>query len=210
MGAAGDRVVHELRHDIITGTLTAGTRLTEASLVDRYGTSRVPVREALRALSADGLIELRPNAGARVADLPEDDLDDLFAVRTTVECITARRCAERVAAGAAGDAVERLRAVLDDGWAALRDERTADVAVANTRLHLTLAQVSGATSMTTVLGRVAERIQWAYATTVPREATRSWTEHDDLIDAVAAGDPPRAVAVMAAHIDASRAGFRRR
>lgn len=210
MGAAGERVMRDLRRDIITGVLAAGSRLTEASLVDRYGTSRVPVREALRSLAADGLIELRPNAGAKVADLPEDDLDDLFAVRTTVESITARRCARRVAAEGAGEVVESLRAILREGWQALDEGREADVAVANTRFHLTLARLSGATSMETVLNRVAERIQWAYASTVPRQGARSWTEHGLLVDAIAAGDSDEAVRVMAAHIDASRSGFRHR
>lgn len=207
MGASAERVTQALRSDVLRGELPPGTRITEASLAQRYGTSRVPVREAIRALAADGFLELRPNAGARVADVPVDDLADLYAVRRVAEGITAARCARRVAAGDADGLVAELGEIVEAGFAALAEERAAEGARLNAEFHATIARASGAASMTMVLRRVTERIQWAYATTVPQQGKRAWTEHRQIVAAIAAGDEARASRCMETHVERSRAGF---
>lgn len=208
MGASAERVTQALRSDVLRGELPPGTRITEASLAQRYGTSRVPVREAIRALAADGFLELRPNAGARVADVPVDDLADLYAVRRVAEGITAGRCARLVADGAADGLVAELTGIVDAGFAALAADRPAENAALNTEFHAAVARLSQARSMTLVLRRVAERIEWAYATTVAQQGRRAWTEHRRIVAAIAAGDEERAGDAMARHIDASRRAFR--
>lgn len=207
MGASAERVTQALRADVLRGELPPGTRITEASLALRYGTSRVPVREAIRVLAADGFLDLRPNAGARVADVPVDDLADLYAVRRVAEGITAGRCARLVAAGADG-LVAELTGIVDAGFAALEADRPAENAALNTEFHAAVARLSQAQSMTLVLRRVAERIEWAYATTVAQQGRRAWTEHRRIVTAIAAGDEERAGDAMARHIDASRRAFR--
>ncbi|WP_369055998.1 GntR family transcriptional regulator [Kineococcus terrestris] len=208
MGASAERVTAALRRDVLAGDLPPGARLTEASLVERYGTSRVPVREALRALAGEGFVELRPNAGARVADVPVDDLADLYAVRVVVEEITAGRCARRVADGDADGVVEELTAIVDAGFAALADGRAADGAELNTRFHDAVARLSRSPSMAMVLRRVAERIQWAYTTTVPQQGQRAWTEHRRIVAAIAGGDEAGAADLMRRHVENSRRAFR--
>ena len=95
--APKQRVQDEIRRDIILGTLPAGTRITETALAKNYGISRVPVREALRALEAEGFVESKPFAGSTVSAIPVDDADDLFAVREALEAATARRAARKAA-----------------------------------------------------------------------------------------------------------------
>ncbi|MFD0481661.1 GntR family transcriptional regulator [Kineococcus sp. GCM10028916] len=207
MGATAERVTEALRQDVLSGALPPGSRLTETLLAQRYGTSRVPVREAVRALAADGFLDLRPNAGATVAAVPVDDLADLYAVRTVAEGITAARCARRVAAGDADGLVAELGEIVEAGFAALAEERAAEGARLNAEFHASIARASGAASMTMVLRRVTERIQWAYATTVPQQGKRAWTEHRQIVAAIAAGDEARASRCMETHVERSRAGF---
>jgi DNA-binding GntR family transcriptional regulator len=207
-GAAG-RVLRALRQDILSGALPQATRLTETSLCGRYDVSRVPVREALRTLAAEGFVDVRPNSGATVATISTDDADDLYAVRCTIEEITARRCAALVS-GAADEAdrmVGRLDEIVSAGLAAVQAGDTADLPALNTRFHLTIAQLSGSASLLSLLRQVADRIQWIYASNVTVQGERSWTEHRGIVDAVAAGDEDAAATLARAHIVSSRRWF---
>ncbi|XTR51744.1 GntR family transcriptional regulator [Pseudarthrobacter sp. So.54] len=96
--APRQRVQDEIRRDIIFGILPAGSRITETALAHKYGISRVPVREALRALEVEGFVESKPFAGSTVSAIPVDDADDLFAIREALEAATARRAARNAAA----------------------------------------------------------------------------------------------------------------
>lgn len=209
MGASAERVTEQLRRDVLGGFFPPGARLTETLLLERYGTSRVPVREALRALAGEGFVDLRPNAGARVAEVPVDDLADLYSVRCVVEEITASRCAQRVAAGEVA-VVEELTGIVEAGFTALGSGDPVLGAELNSRFHGAIARLSGSRSMAVVLRRVAEQIQWAYATTVPQQGQRAWTEHRRIVAAIATGDPQRAGQAMVRHVETSRRGFTRR
>lgn len=216
MSATAGRVLRDLRHDILSGALPQGMRLTEPNLSSRYGVSRVPVREALRTLAAEGFVDMRPYLGATVASMPADEADDLYAVRGTIEEITARRCA-LLMAGAGQRPVEdrsdadrllgRLNDIVETGLAAVAAGRAAELPDLNTRFHLTMAEMSGSVSLLSLLRQVADRIQWIYASNVSVQGGRSWTEHRGIVDAIGAGDELTATALVREHIANSRRGF---
>jgi DNA-binding GntR family transcriptional regulator len=89
-GITGARVADELREAILTGVYPPGTRLRQEALADRYGASRVPVREALRLLEADGLVTTVANAGAWIASLSLDECVELYQVRERIEPLLLR------------------------------------------------------------------------------------------------------------------------
>jgi DNA-binding GntR family transcriptional regulator len=89
-GITGARVADELREAILTGGYPPGTRLRQEALADRYGASRVPVREALRILEADGLVTTVANAGAWIASLSLDECVELYQVRERIEPLLLR------------------------------------------------------------------------------------------------------------------------
>lgn len=85
-----------LRDYLVEGSLADGARVPERLLCDRFGISRTPLREALKVLAAEGLIELLPNRGARVRALSADDLRELFDVMGGLESLAGRLACERV------------------------------------------------------------------------------------------------------------------
>ena len=82
---SAERALGELRELILGGALTPGTRLGEVELAERLGVSRTPVREALSRLAAEGLVEISPNRGARVATWTVAELEGVFDLRISLE-----------------------------------------------------------------------------------------------------------------------------
>jgi DNA-binding GntR family transcriptional regulator len=75
-----------LREAIFLGELVEGTQLRQDQLAEQYGTSRIPVREALRQLEAEGLVKIEPNRGAIVTSLSLDDVLEMLDIRIALEC----------------------------------------------------------------------------------------------------------------------------
>ncbi|MHA7239474.1 GntR family transcriptional regulator [Arthrobacter sp. TMS1-12-1] len=212
---AAQRVLGAVRHDIIFGVLAPGTRIIEAALAATYGVSRVPVREALRALEAEGFVESRPYAGSTVAAIPLDDAEDLFAVRGVIEATIARRAARRAAAQFGADAPDHawwsarraLTDILGDGDRAVAADALAELPELNIRFHLGVAELSGSSSLAALLRQISGKIEWLYAADVDHRGKQSWGEHRLIIAAIDAGNGAEAEALMAGHVESSKRGY---
>jgi len=93
-----DQVHAQLKEEIELGELAPGTSLSELTLVERTGASRTPVREALRRLAAEGLVDLTPRLGARVSRVSAQSVRDLFEFRQLLEPVAIRQATETAAA----------------------------------------------------------------------------------------------------------------
>lgn len=93
---SADYVYQELRHSIITKQLKPGQRLPEVNIAVQMGVSRTPVREALRRLASEGLVLIIPNSGARLASPTRREMEDTYAVREQLECISVSIAATRI------------------------------------------------------------------------------------------------------------------
>lgn len=198
----GQRVASELRRDILRGAYAPGERLTEEFLSERYDVSRVPVREALRVLEAEGFVTIQPYKGVTVTVLTPQDAADLFAVREVVEQLSARRAAD----GAAAEDLAFLRDVIRRGFEAEAAHLVHEHARLNTVLHTRIAQMSGNPSLHSLLRQLAAKIEWLYTADVDHRDT-SWEEHVEIVDAIEQGDVERAGELMAAHVARSRASY---
>src|SRR5436305_9810370 len=127
-----DRVYESVRSRILDGTLERGSRLRQEELADELGVSRTPLREALRRLASEGLVDFNPNRGATVS---RDDVANFWhawAARVAIEPGAARLAAQaHDAAAAAG-----LRALIEEQRAGV--DRGGDTYVANRDFHLAL------------------------------------------------------------------------
>ena len=91
-----DAVTARLRDMIVEGEYPPGSRLPERVLCETFGISRTPLREALKVLASEGLLELAPNRGARVAGLTADDVDELFPVMGALEALAGELAGARI------------------------------------------------------------------------------------------------------------------
>jgi DNA-binding GntR family transcriptional regulator len=90
-----DAIVSQLRQEIASGIIAFGEKLSEARLAQRFGVSRMPVREALKELEASGFVAIEHRRGTFVRRLSRPEILDLYEVREAVECMAARLCANR-------------------------------------------------------------------------------------------------------------------
>ncbi|MFI0451463.1 GntR family transcriptional regulator [Actinomadura sp. 6N118] len=195
-----------IRDDIVRGTFLPGQRLTEEGLAERYGVSRVPVRESLRTLEAEGFVLSRPHVGTYVAELSDDEAADLLEIRALLEPLGAARAALRRTPEQLG----RLKELTSLGLEAVADGRLDEVTRLNSRFHEVLAEASGSTTLRHLITQLSQKIAWVYAVELPRRAHDSWHEHEQICAALEAGDPERARRVVADHIAQATSAYRRR
>jgi len=194
-----DIVAEHVRAEIYRGTFRPGTRLVERELAEAFDVSRLPVREALRALQNDGLVEYLPTRGLAVRRLDRSQVGDLCDIREALEVLAARQAAERVAAGTEQHLLETVQ---EADEALVRGDITA-AHVANSRLHDQIAVLSGNAHLVEMLGRVVGRVAWLQRRMQDVDLIRN--EHRALAEAIASGDSERASAASREHLLASRA-----
>jgi DNA-binding GntR family transcriptional regulator len=199
---SAERALDTLREDILRGTLPAGARLGEVELADRLGVSRTPVREALSRLAAEGLVELVPNRGARVASWTVDELEGVFALRSLLEPqLTA--IAVPHASAADLDALEELAAEMVE----LGDRDLDGLVPLNRAFHGRLVELAAAPALATALAGAVHSplVARNFHAYDAASLHRSLAHHAEIVAALRAGDPRWASAVMTAHISNARA-----
>ena len=197
--------VYEALLDLITTrALPPGRHLVETELADRLGVSRQPVREALQRLSNEGWVDLRPGYGAFVHTPDEGEAEQLLAVRALLETEAARLAARNAGA----DDIERLRALWRRGTRAAGEEPVEAAVNANADFHRALIASSGNTVLAELAAQVDRRVRWFYAPIARARGQASWDEHARIIEAVEAGRPDEAAALMADHTERTRTAYR--
>lgn len=189
-------VTDALRADIVSGLFAPGERLTEDRMSEHYGVSRIPVREALRSLEAEGFVIREPYRGAHVAELSLDDAIDLLEVRQTLEEVATRRATLR----RPWDAIEQMAGLLDKGREAIAASALDELVLLNTKLHMTLVAASGNRNLLMLYEQVRAKAQWVYSIGLDDRAASSWDEHEALVAAVASGDAELAAKLAREHV----------
>lgn len=203
---ASERAQAALREEILTGALAAGAHLGEVELADRLGVSRTPVREALSRLAAEGLVELHPHRGARVATFSEADLDDIFGVRTALEPRATALAAARATAADLDELDDLAGRMLAVGGPGPGQDLDALVAL-NRRFHARLLEIADTPALASALAGVvhAPVVLRTFHTCDAASLARSLAHHAEIVAALRAGDGGWASAVMVSHIANARA-----
>jgi len=126
-----DVVFNTLRDAILTGSLIPGERLMENQLADKLGVSRTPVREALRMLELENLVELVPRKGAQVLDMSEKDVVDILEIRSALEALATRIASEKMT----DEEVARLYVFETDFERAIKEEDTERIVSVDEEFH---------------------------------------------------------------------------
>lgn len=201
--SAVDIVVERLREAIGSGELRGGQRLVEADLTETYQVSRGPVREAMRRLAAEGLIEVHYHKGARVRQLSRHEVYALFEVREMLEGLSARLAAANTAAVAERAELAELGAAMQ---AAAQAGAVADYVQLNNRFHNLLVQMSANPHLPPMLAHLhTQAMRYQFRDLMQPESTlASDREHQRIIKAILDNDPDYAERTMRQHIQRSR------
>jgi DNA-binding GntR family transcriptional regulator len=201
-GETVDYVVEEIRERIVNGRFAPGQRLIARDLTDDIGISRGPVREALRRLAAEGLVQIVPNRGATVRHLTRKQVDDLFVIRTNLEGLAARLAAERIDEGA-------NRARFSRVWEEVRPkdmELPWNEFIRRNRLyHHTIVSIGGNETLSNLIGTLqlpAVMLQIGRAMQ-PHHTKMSHEDHVHVAQAILAGDRDAAENAMRQHLQRS-------
>jgi DNA-binding GntR family transcriptional regulator len=192
------RVCDVLRSRIIANELPDGAKLTEDSLAKELGVSRTPVREAFNRLAQEGLVTVFPGRGAFVATLSFSDMVQLLEIRETLEGMAARLATNRLTK----TNLEKLRRQMEVALEkSVGNDYTGYLDV-DRRFHESLISASGNQHLSQLMKSLRDRIQMLRRRSVilPGRAHKSFQEHLQIIDALAARDPDLAEERIRIHI----------
>ena len=190
-------VYDALAEMIASGSLKPGQHLVESDLAEHLGVSRQPVREALQRLQADGWVELRPAYGAYVHIPTAEEVEQLLGVRSRLEAYSAHGAALHATA----DGVARLRKMQAAGEAALATDDEAALVAANAAFHQCIVELSGNKVLAGLIAQVERRVRWYYMPIARPRGKDAWTEHSNLVQAIADGEADKAERLMLRHTE---------
>jgi DNA-binding GntR family transcriptional regulator len=193
-----DEVAERLRELILSGDLEPKARVNELELSQRFGISRTPLREAIKILATEGLLELLPNRGARVASLSEKEIDEMIEVVAGLEA-TAADLACRTITDDEIAVIEGLHHAMVEAWK--RDDEPTYFRL-NREIHEAIMQASRNAVLQGVYANLAGRIQRARYTA--HKTAEQWRQavrdHEEMLRLLKARDHARLGALMRGHI----------
>jgi DNA-binding GntR family transcriptional regulator len=192
----GRELIDAIRDMIITGELAPGSRVTEPTLAATFNVSRVPVREAVRALAAEGFVDLRHFGSPTVKELTADVAHEVRAARAVLEPQTTR-------AAAIHRTDEDLRAIdriLAEGDEAITHGEMHRLHRLNSRFHDAVASACGNSVLGGFVHQLSARSEWINTVSIPADNRHFWRDHRDIYEAIDARDGDLAGALMAAHV----------
>lgn len=192
-----DQIFERLETDILTGKYARGEILTELKLSEIMGVSRTPVREALRRLEQEHLIE-DTNRGSVVLGITEEDLKDIYEIRMNIEGMAAYRAAERIT----DEQIKELKELLDlqEFYSSRKD---ADhIKGVDNHFHELVYRYSGSTVIYDTLTPLHKKIQKYRKASVEdtKRSESSLNEHKAILDALEKHDPELAKKVVIDHV----------
>lgn len=193
-----DRLAASIRDMIVEGELAPGSRIPERVLCERFGVSRTPLREALKVLASEGLIELLPNRGARVVVLTAADVEEMFEVMAALEGLAGELAAARVTE----QDLAELRALhYQMALHFSRGERMAYFRL-NQQIHSKIFEISGNRTLIGVYRGLAGRIRRArYIANISQTRwAEAMEEHGRILAALEARDGAMLGRTLKAHL----------
>jgi DNA-binding GntR family transcriptional regulator len=201
-----EQVADTLRQQIFDGTLTPGSFVDEVALCERLSISRTPLREALKVLSAEGLVRHEPRRGCFINEVTEQDLDEIFPVIALLE----GRCAYEAARHASDADLAALEALHERLQKAARGKRIVDYYDTNYAIHEAIITLANNRWLAQVIGDLRKilklaRLQQLHA---PGRLEQSLSEHMSVFAALKARDCEGAEAAMRTHLTRQREALR--
>ncbi|MET7679281.1 GntR family transcriptional regulator [Streptomyces sp. NPDC005423] len=195
---AAERVYAHVKQGVLDRRYEGGTLLTEGELAEAVGVSRTPVREALLRLEAEGLLRLYPKKGALVLPVSSQEIADVVETRQLVEAHAARK-----AVPAPPALIRRLEELLDRQKAQAAAGDLAAAAVTDRSFHAEIVRSGGNDILSRLYDQLRDRqlrMGVAVMHSHPDRIAKTLTEHEEILEALRAGDAEAAVSVVHRHV----------
>ncbi len=193
-----EEVIDRLRDMIVQGELAPGTKLNERVLAEQLGISRTPLREAIKYLASEGLVELLPNRGAMVAPLESERVKEIFTVLGALEAL-----AGELACRNATDAdIAEIRALHYQMVAHHARGELAQYFHYNQKIHIRLVECTGNATLAQVYRGLNAHVRRArYMANLSHERwDAAVREHEEILDALSTRDSPRLQQLLRDHL----------
>ena len=196
------QVAERLRLLIDSGELAPGTRLNENELCQNMGVSRTPLREAIRSLATEGLVELQPNRGAIVSVVSQDDVTEILPIMASLEGLGGRLAAAHMQT----DQIKEIRQIHNQMVTHYQNNEVNEYFETNQLIHELITEGSGNQTLVDTINSLSAKVQRAR---FPAQMTReSWakavSEHEEMINALEARDPNKLEAILIQHVESKR------
>jgi DNA-binding GntR family transcriptional regulator len=193
-----DRVKDYIVEAVLNGDLKPGDRIVESSLARQLGVSQAPVREAIRDLVLLGFLETQPYKGTSVRSFTPEELWETYTVRAALESLAARLAATSMTE----DDTKALQAILDEMMEAAGQQDVDEVVALDNRFHETILRFSRNKTLYQ-LWKTLQFGTWSIVTYRKSSFDPAYlaARHEELLAALASGDPERATHVMQHHIE---------
>ena len=193
-----DELVARLRDLIVEGELVPGSRVPEKSLCERFGVSRTPLREALKVLGSEGLLELLPNRGATVARLTVADLDEMFPVMGALEALAGELACTQIT----DEEIAEVRALHYQMVLHHTRGELSEYFALNQRIHERILDAARNPTLVRMYRGLAGRVRRArYVANMSKVRwDQAVEEHGEILDALSARDGPRLAEILKKHL----------
>ncbi len=198
-----EMIMDALRQGILSGDFKPGERLVEDRLAADFGVSRNPVREAIRALETEGMIEVIPRKGAFVAALSEEELAELVEVRAAIEALSAKLAARRLSEAQRTAVLE----ILDRGERAIAAKDEGELRALNDWFHGFLADAGRNRFLAEFMRILRHRTHWMYVSSMSWRTKEAWREHAGILRAIIDGDGELASVLANRHVVTAGSAF---
>lgn len=189
-------VAEEIRGMISSGELQQGERLYEDRLAEQLGVSRNPVREAIRALEATGLVEVISRRGAYVSRLEPAQLRQILDLRSVIEAYAAELAAQH----RSEDDLARLRTCVENGRRASANNDLVAAAAFHRDFHLAVEHASGNKYLENVVAPLRHKTELVFSMLADSRGLLGWDEHQKILDAIERSDAGTAKNCTFAHM----------
>lgn len=196
-----DAIVNRLRDMIIEGDLPPGSRIHETQMGQRLGVSRTPLREAIKFLASEGLVELVPTRGAVVRQFDAKDIKDMLLVLKTLESLAGRLACAR----ATDEQIAHVRSLHDQMLAYYRERKRMEYYKLNQSIHSAIVALSDNEPLAYTHGMLQGRVKRVRF--VGHQGEENWAkaivEHEEMIEALEARDAERLSNIIEQHLSAA-------
>lgn len=191
-----DTIYLTLRQAIFRGDYKPGEKLTEPGLAKIFGVSRNPIREVLRKLQSEGIVEIPPRKSARVALFSVEEIREIIELRAELEGLSAKFATNRLSE----ETKKLLEKLVKEGNQAAKSENSTKIKSCNQRYHSLLANSGKNRFLADYVLNLREKTLWLFEEITGGRQYDSWSEHAEVLQAILLGEEEKAARLASDHV----------